>query len=215
MDLHTDECIICYERLGLITDIEITPCFHMLHQTCLSRWLEQSQSCPMCRTSIPSNIPLLPDYSWWNTQITGVPDISNDNMERQIRIINFESRWTTHNYEPITRSYNIISEPGNAHVVPNFDSLLGHERVYARDYSGIHQNFTSRSTIEPIEIIPNVIRQEHDMINITHHEMTNFQMESVNTETIIINRHKYRYIKKINKPNRNHMMRMNNHSRRR
>jgi hypothetical protein len=96
--------------------------------------------------------------------------------------------------------------------VVNFDAFRGHDRVYARD-RGIHQNFTSRSTIEPIEIIPNVIRQEHQIINITYQEMTNFQMESVNTETIIMNRPKYQYIEKINKPNRNHMMRMNNRSR--
>jgi hypothetical protein len=208
MDFHTDECIICYEPLGIITDIEITQCFHMLHQTCLTTWLRQSQSCPLCRTSIP-----LSDYPCWGTFAEGIHDIPNDNVGQRIQIINFESRWTTHNYEPITRSYNIISEPGNARAMVNFDTLRGYDRVYARDYRGIRQNFTSRSTIEPIEIIPNVIRQEHQIINITYHEMTNFQMESVNTETIIMNRPKYQYIEKINKPNRNHMMRMNNRSR--
>ncbi len=116
MDLHTeDECIICYEPLGLITDIEITPCFHMLHQTCLTRWLSQSQSCPICRTSIP-----LSDDSFWGTFAEGMHDIPNDNVGRRIQIINFESRWTAPSYEPPERRYIPVSEPGNARAFTNF-----------------------------------------------------------------------------------------------
>jgi hypothetical protein len=174
MDLHTDDCIICYEPLGLITDIEITQCFHMLHQTCLTRWLRQSQSCPLCRTSIP-----LSDDSWWGTMdIPGVRPIPNDNVRRRIQIINFESPLTP----PHARQYIPTSEPGNARAVQTFDM--------SREYN-ILQNYTPRRMIESNQPI------FHQIIHVTYPTMTAFQMESVTTtESIntIPNNQKHHYI---------------------
>lgn len=269
MDLHTDDCIICYEPLGLITDIEITPCFHMLHQTCLTRWLGQSQSCPMCRTSIPYvaqqaryyNGTYIPD---WN--IPALPAVQfNSDFDadeftdwRRMRIVNFESRWIS----PYDEDSEPEDEPVNEPVgIPN--TLRGNDRVYARqpepanelvnepvesldnflrrvagnmisnvevriggvDYTSrstnlnpVRQDYTTRSTISRIE--PETLIQEPQTYQMIYRSHTNFQTETifeplippVNTETTIPNRPKYQHINKIYKPNRNHMMRMNNRS---
>jgi len=270
MDFHTDECIICYEPLGLITDIEITQCFHMLHQTCLTTWLRQSQSCPLCRTNIPHTAQQARYYNRnyilnWNIPVISVPNFNSDfdaddaPTRRRIRIVNFESRWTVPDDE------DEVSEPVNEPVeIP--DELLGNDRVYGRDYiqpsepanetvngpvesldnfmqriagnllnlvrmgnvgntsrstnlNPVRQDYTTRSTISTIE--PETLIQEPQTYQMIYRSHTNFQTETifeslippVNTETTIPNRPKYQHINKIYKPNRNHMMRMNNRPR--
>ena len=41
-------CAICHDRI-LPTD-RPTKCGHMLHTTCLQRWLSEQFTCPVCRT---------------------------------------------------------------------------------------------------------------------------------------------------------------------
>lgn len=45
------ECVICY----CVVDGEhmITPCDHVFHKHCLSRWMEVKLECPVCRASLP------------------------------------------------------------------------------------------------------------------------------------------------------------------
>ena len=42
------ECPICYEKITSKTSIT-TRCKHVFHNACLERWMETSQTCPMCR----------------------------------------------------------------------------------------------------------------------------------------------------------------------
>lgn len=51
------ECVICY----CAVDTEpsgggymLTPCEHVFHEPCLSRWMEVKLECPVCRASLPS-----------------------------------------------------------------------------------------------------------------------------------------------------------------
>jgi len=55
------ECAICFlpvdlsdRRLGRRIDRVITPCDHVFHEECLSRWMDVKQECPVCRGELPS-----------------------------------------------------------------------------------------------------------------------------------------------------------------
>lgn len=45
------ECPICYEELT--TEIVTTKCNHTCHEECLKTWLDETNICPVCRTSNP------------------------------------------------------------------------------------------------------------------------------------------------------------------
>ncbi|XP_033228359.1 E3 ubiquitin-protein ligase TRAIP-like [Belonocnema kinseyi] len=45
-------CVICRELLLPSEDIFNTPCGHIFHFPCLTRWLERSKSCPQCREKV-------------------------------------------------------------------------------------------------------------------------------------------------------------------
>ena len=45
-----DDCPICFRQLKFETVVK-TNCGHSFHQSCIDRWLENVQQCPMCRTS--------------------------------------------------------------------------------------------------------------------------------------------------------------------
>ena len=50
-------CPICYSEFDPEcppTDIMRTPCNHLFHTECLSRWMEQKMECPACRQALPS-----------------------------------------------------------------------------------------------------------------------------------------------------------------
>ena len=52
-----DCCAICRERMD---SAKVLPCGHFFHYACLRSWLEQSNSCPICRASLsvpPSHCP--------------------------------------------------------------------------------------------------------------------------------------------------------------
>ncbi len=60
-DLITDtECCICFYnyRPGMIMPLKLflLPCNHIIHKQCLDLWYHKSQTCPICRFSLHSNI---------------------------------------------------------------------------------------------------------------------------------------------------------------
>ncbi|WMV14517.1 hypothetical protein MTR67_007902 [Solanum verrucosum] len=52
-----DECMVCLEELvkkeGDHDDIVSMPCSHMFHGECITKWLETSHYCPICRFEMP------------------------------------------------------------------------------------------------------------------------------------------------------------------
>ncbi|GLJ07926.1 hypothetical protein SUGI_0077560 [Cryptomeria japonica] len=52
------ECSICTEPFRLEEDARQMPCHqsHIFHTHCLSRWLERSNSCPICRAPLLRSI---------------------------------------------------------------------------------------------------------------------------------------------------------------
>ena len=51
-DITHHECPICYDTINDVNEIFNLPCKHIFHRTCLERWIQTSNSCPMCRQTI-------------------------------------------------------------------------------------------------------------------------------------------------------------------
>lgn len=45
-------CIICSDLFDEVNPISVGPCGHVYHTTCLTLWIDQSKTCPECRTHI-------------------------------------------------------------------------------------------------------------------------------------------------------------------
>ncbi len=188
MDLTTDECIICYEPLGIITNIEITSCFHMLHQTCLTRWLAQTPSCPMCRTSIPRVQSV---QSYYEFNFSRRTFFAPETIALQPMSVNVFNR----DMDGDDSYHTIIPEPVNSDWRIN-STLLARDRI---------THSITRSTIQ------NNIEYWH----VAYRRQTAFEMESDNREIpsrpthhYIENRQRVKHDTRHN-TNRNHMMRMN------
>ncbi|RWW42635.1 hypothetical protein BHE74_00051797 [Ensete ventricosum] len=54
-DVREESCIICFEELEEGVEVTRMPCKHAFHGGCLTRWLESSHVCPLCRHAIPTS----------------------------------------------------------------------------------------------------------------------------------------------------------------
>lgn len=53
---HKDEvCPICYNEMSGLSEIRKTTCGHLFCRDCISQWLSQSKTCPMCVTQLQSD----------------------------------------------------------------------------------------------------------------------------------------------------------------
>ncbi|XP_015072159.1 E3 ubiquitin-protein ligase SDIR1-like [Solanum pennellii] len=50
-----DECLVCLDELGEETDVLRLPCSHMFHAECITKWLQNSHYCPLCRFEMPTD----------------------------------------------------------------------------------------------------------------------------------------------------------------
>ncbi|PNH03152.1 E3 ubiquitin-protein ligase [Tetrabaena socialis] len=48
-------CPVCTEHLAVGDEVQLLPCKHSYHVACLAPWLAQSNSCPVCRTELPTD----------------------------------------------------------------------------------------------------------------------------------------------------------------
>ncbi|VVC26190.1 Hypothetical protein CINCED_3A015240 [Cinara cedri] len=59
LDVNSDNCAICWEKMDSARKL---PCGHLFHNGCLQSWMEQEPSCPTCRLSLTlghdQNIPM-------------------------------------------------------------------------------------------------------------------------------------------------------------
>ncbi|RZC75240.1 hypothetical protein C5167_050716 [Papaver somniferum] len=47
-------CVICMEKFEAGTVVRYMPCSHIFHEVCLVPWLQENNSCPLCRLEIQS-----------------------------------------------------------------------------------------------------------------------------------------------------------------
>lgn len=76
---HNDEdiqCSICLDSLS-VSDTQILPCIHKFHESCITEWLKEKYSCPICRMRI--NMP--DDYAELDPS---VDESAEDNIEYNV-----------------------------------------------------------------------------------------------------------------------------------
>ncbi|KAG2443600.1 hypothetical protein HXX76_001951 [Chlamydomonas incerta] len=49
------QCSVCTETLAAGDEVQLLPCKHAYHPDCLKPWLEQNNSCPLCRKELPTD----------------------------------------------------------------------------------------------------------------------------------------------------------------
>ncbi|CAM9682067.1 unnamed protein product, partial [Sphacelaria rigidula] len=48
------QCAICYATVDVaLEDYMFTPCEHVFHKGCLTRWMAIKMECPTCRAELP------------------------------------------------------------------------------------------------------------------------------------------------------------------
>ena len=52
--LEPPTCTVCCENIGIGTKGMFMPCGHIYHPDCLNPWLEQHNTCPVCRFELPT-----------------------------------------------------------------------------------------------------------------------------------------------------------------
>jgi hypothetical protein len=45
-------CSICLEDYRELDDVITIPCFHQFHKVCISKWLQEKASCPICHSDV-------------------------------------------------------------------------------------------------------------------------------------------------------------------
>ncbi|KAK4373228.1 hypothetical protein RND71_008612 [Anisodus tanguticus] len=50
-----DKCMVCLDEIGEETEVLCLPCSHMFHAECITKWLEKSHYCPLCRFELPTD----------------------------------------------------------------------------------------------------------------------------------------------------------------
>lgn len=50
-----EACPVCHEEFVAAEKVTEMPCSHCFHRSCLMRWLEKQNTCPLCRLELPNS----------------------------------------------------------------------------------------------------------------------------------------------------------------
>ena len=53
-ELEVPSCTVCITEIPLGERAVFLPCGHLFHKDCLMPWLEQNNTCPVCRRELPT-----------------------------------------------------------------------------------------------------------------------------------------------------------------
>ena len=59
---HAHTCSICLDKVGIGDDSSKLSCDHWYHASCIYKWLEQDDRCPMCRTDVRERMNVTINY---------------------------------------------------------------------------------------------------------------------------------------------------------
>ncbi|KAK4373227.1 hypothetical protein RND71_008611 [Anisodus tanguticus] len=54
-NIINDECVVCLDNMGNQDEVLCMPCSHIFHGECITKWLEKSHYCPLCRFEMPTD----------------------------------------------------------------------------------------------------------------------------------------------------------------
>ena len=54
-DLEYPCCSVCLAEISKNQDTTLIPCGHMYHDSCILKWLDMHNSCPVCRYELPTD----------------------------------------------------------------------------------------------------------------------------------------------------------------
>ena len=121
------ECCICMEQIDC--QEETTSCSHKFHTSCIHRWCESNNSCPMCRQTNPIGLMEHPTTPTGNTgenrnyYYNNYNNINNyiNNINNNIRneYINVRNEYINRNYNE-----NIINHIENTLYVNNYNTNM-------------------------------------------------------------------------------------------
>jgi E3 ubiquitin-protein ligase RNF115/126 len=70
------DCSVCMDTVSIGSEVTNLPCGHWFHEHCVSMWLREHNTCPICRkgiTSIGGETPQQPSPPQANTSTSGRP----------------------------------------------------------------------------------------------------------------------------------------------
>ncbi|KAI9684334.1 MAG: hypothetical protein M1829_002143 [Trizodia sp. TS-e1964] len=139
------ECSVCMDGVSLGEEVAYLPCTHWFHNSCVSAWLREHNTCPICRAGIP-------------------PPKASDSSSRTYADLPPSEAWRSNNYpegssgnpllvpsSPAQPSFR--APPNSRPYVPNFGSRLSSQNqtpnANSRSEAQINQYNNSRYSRAP------------------------------------------------------------------
>jgi E3 ubiquitin-protein ligase RNF115/126 len=72
------ECSVCMDDVAVGVEVVVLPCDHWFHEACVTAWLNEHNTCPICRAGIEIAKPPLPP----RPSQSGPPSAPSDNVRR-------------------------------------------------------------------------------------------------------------------------------------
>lgn len=106
-------CSICREFISAEDSMLYLHCGHIFHQSCLSRWIEERNTCPHCRTSITTQ----PSRVYLNFEENDSDDITIHSLrttvthlEKLVELVTFQQEMLSYLHEDKeNENYNLKS----------------------------------------------------------------------------------------------------------
>ena len=114
MENHKDVCSICHEELGYDKDCKHLNCNHLFHTTCIERWEQVSDTCPLCRETNNDGVGV-------DRQLNFVSDSIISNL-LDISISRYVPRQSSEPPPNIIDSLNILDEEIELFNNENYDA---------------------------------------------------------------------------------------------
>ena len=116
------ECSICLNPVRYTRASKQLECGHLYHRECIDKWMEVGDTCPMCRSHVPSAVPKF--KVTLRVENTATSNISIDELITELLLESFQGEI---NFEADTSEelYNIIHSLGILRPV-DVDALVLH-----------------------------------------------------------------------------------------